>query len=207
MLEEMDIEFRDALSVFLKNNPEVDKLYQERLKQKQDEEFQRYKEAFSEETGEILSDSKEIILSDKKEENFFEEDPEEYTNEESDDNESEEDNSDKEEKKIYQKLYREIVKITHPDKVKDDQRNKMYIRATTAYEKNEFLVLVMIASQLNIEWDWNPIMETRVKTTVDGLQKKLVLIEKSVSWLWYNTENDDTKNQVLMVFLRNILQS
>ena len=52
------------------------------------------------------------------------------------------------------KLYREIVKKTHPDKVKDSDLNDLYIESTKYYEKGDILSIYKICDELNLEYEF-----------------------------------------------------
>lgn len=46
------------------------------------------------------------------------------------------------------KLYREIVKSTHPDKIENDRLNDIYIRSTKYYDTGDFLSIYSICDEL-----------------------------------------------------------
>lgn len=203
MLEEMDTDFRAGVENYLKDNPELEALYKARIKQKQDAAYEQFKQQFKEETGQEISDSTEIEVSNKSDE----EPQQEETNwQEGSEDEEFEAKPENEQTKLAKKLYREIVKLTHPDKIVDEQRNKLYMKATEAHENGRYLTLVLIANQLGITWEWVPNMESMIKSTVDTLQNRLSLIEKSVSWVWYNTDDHEVKKQFIHAFLLKNLE-
>ena len=50
----------------------------------------------------------------------------------------------KEEIPEVKKLYRDIVKTTHPDKIKNHKLNELYLEATEAYEQNDIVTLYKV---------------------------------------------------------------
>ena len=63
------------------------------------------------------------------------------------------DSNKKEKSPKVKKIYREIVKKTHPDKDKTEKYIDLYKEATSAYEKNDIVALIFICSKLDIEID------------------------------------------------------
>jgi DnaJ-domain-containing protein 1 len=57
------------------------------------------------------------------------------------------------EKVKLKKIYRDIVKLTHPDKVDDEELNETYINAKNAYEQYDLFELYFISNKLNIILD------------------------------------------------------
>jgi DNA gyrase subunit A len=47
------------------------------------------------------------------------------------------------------KLYRQVVKVTHPDKVKNKSLNSFYIDATNSYNNDDYINLYLIAIKLD----------------------------------------------------------
>ena len=51
------------------------------------------------------------------------------------------------------KIYREIVKITHPDKSNKKSHNDIYLKATEYYNMNDKISLYKLATELDIDYD------------------------------------------------------
>ena len=51
------------------------------------------------------------------------------------------------------KIYREIVKITHPDKSNKKSHNDIYVKATEYYNMNDKISLYKLATELDIDYD------------------------------------------------------
>ena len=49
------------------------------------------------------------------------------------------------------KIYRNIVKVTHPDKVDSEELKELYMEATEAYEAYNIFELCLISKKLNIK--------------------------------------------------------
>src|ERR1035437_2065854 len=49
-------------------------------------------------------------------------------------------------------IYREILKSTHPDKIKNTKLNELYLEATNAYESGDLVTLYKVCSVLMIDF-------------------------------------------------------
>jgi hypothetical protein len=100
------------------------------------------------------------------------------------------------------KIYREIVKKTHPDKVNSEELNELYIKATEYYVTYDIFELYFISKTLNIKIKLS-LDETNTLNQLIELKKtELKSIETSFIWLWLNAQNDDEKNGLVHKFLK-----
>jgi hypothetical protein len=81
------------------------------------------------------------------------------------------------------KMYREIVKLTHPDKVGNSML-EFYLRAKSAYELNNFVDLLMVAHSLNITVELSDLDINAIRLAIEEKKKKLESLESSFLWLW-----------------------
>lgn len=195
-LAEADKAFMKAFDQYLSQRPDLKKLYEEKLSQKVDAFHKKYDNV--EKEKEDNSDKKET--SEKVE----------------DVNESKVDASDFEpirENPDIKRIYREIVKITHPDKLvkrgyTESQMKKMaehYETATKAYEKQDLLPLVRIGAILYLPMNLSEESLNELEVRVMNLQQELAFIETTFAWSWYHAPNQNIKDQMLIMFLNQIL--
>jgi hypothetical protein len=103
-------------------------------------------------------------------------------------------------KKRMKKMFRDVMKKTHPDKVKSEELVEIYIKSKEAYELNDLLSLSHYANKLNIEVRLNVV---EIKILKDLLLKKkesLEVIESSWLWLWYNSKTKEGKKKVVELY-------
>lgn len=103
-------------------------------------------------------------------------------------------------KKRMKKMFRDVMKKTHPDKVKSEELVGIYIKSKEAYELNDLLSLSHYANKLNIEVRLNVV---EIKILKDLLLKKkesLEVIESSWLWLWYNSKTKEGKKKVVELY-------
>lgn len=100
------------------------------------------------------------------------------------------------------KIYREIVKLTHPDRTNSDELVDTYRRATVAAENYNILDLFKICVELGIpiELDMEDVdvLNFLIQTKKDDIKK----IESSFIWLWINAKSDEEKNKIVDMFVK-----
>jgi len=117
------------------------------------------------------------------------------------------------ENKDVKRIYRDIVKVTHPDKLikkgyTETQTKKMidyYQTATKAYENRELLPLVRIAAILYLPLNLSEESLNELEEKIFSLQKELAYIETTFAWMWYHAPNQNVKDQMLQMFLTNMI--
>jgi len=101
------------------------------------------------------------------------------------------------------KLYRNIAKKTHPDKISDIILNDLYIKATLSYDDNDIIDIYSICDHINIEYDLLEsdinLMEVRIKEFKD----KLIFMESTFTWKWHNSDNQSDKNDILINYIKS----
>ena len=105
------------------------------------------------------------------------------------------------------KLYRDIVKITHPDKVNNTNLNDAYIKATGYYDINDYIGVYKINFQLGIE-DYELCeenIEIEIKDRINNIKNKIDFLEKTFTYQWYISGERDKQN-ILLKFIENKLK-
>lgn len=98
------------------------------------------------------------------------------------------------------KVYREIVKLTHPDKIENKELNDIYLLATIAYDQYDLFELYFIATSLKIHFKLT-LEETRILNELIDIKKQdITKLENSFVWLWINSP-DETKMDVVNSFI------
>lgn len=104
------------------------------------------------------------------------------------------------------KLYREIVKITHPDKVKNTSFNDTYIKATEYYDINYEMGIYKICTELNIDYDVEDNYNNEIKSKINEYKNKIDFLENTFTYQWYINEDVNIKNKLLLKFIENKLK-
>lgn len=99
------------------------------------------------------------------------------------------------------KIYREIVKLTHPDKIKDKKLNDFYIKSTELYNNNDKIGLYKICDELGIAYDIDENDTDFIEDKINTLKKKINFLESTFTWKWFNTKDEKTKERILLDFI------
>lgn len=107
-------------------------------------------------------------------------------------------------KKKIRKIYYKIANITHPDKITDDHLNAIYQESTKFYDQNNILEIYRIANSLKIEFEIDEEEIKNFSEIIEYKRKKLKSIESSWLWVWINCKNDEEKEKIVELFLKEI---
>lgn len=102
------------------------------------------------------------------------------------------------------KIYRDIVKKTHPDKTDDPLLSSMYIDATESYKVNDISDLYSICDKLNIDFNLSKDDIDQLNNQIEDFIDKIDFLKSTYTWKWYES-TDDKKNEILLDFLKNKL--
>lgn len=103
------------------------------------------------------------------------------------------------------RIYREVVKMTHPDKLKNKDENeqivlkKLYLEATDAYHKQNLYEIVRIAILLRI--DIGDLSDENIDRLIEELKKfkiDIKVIESSMVWKYFEELADEGQRQFMI---------
>jgi hypothetical protein len=106
----------------------------------------------------------------------------------------------KETKDRIKKLFREIVKKTHPDKTKSEDLIEIYIKSKEAYESNDILKLSYYANKVGINVELSDMEIQLLNDLIIYKKEELNEIEKSWLWKWYKTNTETEKDMIIKMF-------
>ena len=101
------------------------------------------------------------------------------------------------------KLYRDIVKLTHPDKVNSKEMVDLYMRATDASNNFDLFELYFICGKLNIPVELDGDDKDVLSLLVETKKKEIKSIEDSFIWKYINARTDVEREFILKLFLKN----
>ena len=101
------------------------------------------------------------------------------------------------------KIYREIAKMTHPDKVDNKKLNDIYIKASTHYDNNDVIQIYSICDELGIDYDINESDTDLIINNINNIKEKIQFIESTTTWKWYYTEDEGLKNEIILNYIRS----
>ena len=103
------------------------------------------------------------------------------------------------------KLYREIVKRTHPDKISDKHLNELYLIATKNYDECNILSIYSICNDLNISYDLDESDIVMFNNRINTLKNNISFIQSTYTWKWNFTSELERKN-VVLDYIRALLK-
>jgi hypothetical protein len=107
----------------------------------------------------------------------------------------------KETKDKIKKIYREIVKQTHPDKVDSEVLNNYYLDATRAYDLNDVLELYIICEKLDIDVEISELELELFDKLIEIKRNEIKRIEDSFIWVWINAKTEEQKQDIVDRFI------
>lgn len=185
IISEADSEFVKSINEFLTTHPDIKKIYDEKINAIIDESIKKSQEIAKQ--ADETSESSQVENEDQEQVDI------ETTIEET---------KDKEYISTLKKLYREIAKLTHPDKVKKKHYNELYIKATEYYENGNKIGLYKICNEIGIEFELEDNDEEFINTRIGELRQKIGFLESTFTWKWFNTKSDEEKSQIIMNYIK-----
>lgn len=105
------------------------------------------------------------------------------------------------------KLYREIAKITHPDRVMNKKLNDLYIKATHYYENNDRAGTYNICDELGIDYEPEESDTQAISNKILDIKGKINFIESTITWNWYHSKDDKEREQMVLRYIKNRLDN
>jgi len=104
------------------------------------------------------------------------------------------------------KLYRQIVKLTHPDKTMHKNNKKelgeLYIRSKKAMATMDVYELLTICDRLDIEYRIDINQKDMLEVNLDKKKSQLKSLEASFIWLWISAKTDVEKDSIVDLFVQ-----
>jgi len=189
IVSEADAEFINSINEFLQNHPQLKEIYDSKVTEKINQSIKKTEEVIEQ----IKQFKDDISESD---------DTEDEKIEPTDIEENEEEIKNQKHLSQIKKLYREIVKITHPDKIQSKRLNEIYLKATKYYDDNNKIGIYAVCNELNIDYDLEQEDITLIYDEIQKYHQKIKFIESTYTWRWYNSEDEMEKNQILINYIK-----
>lgn len=100
------------------------------------------------------------------------------------------------------KLYREIVKKTHPDRTDSEKLIDFYLKATIATDEYNLFELFIICIELGIDIDIDKEDREVLVKLVNLKKNELRNIELSFIWMYANSKTEEEKNKLVELFVQ-----
>ena len=181
-VSEADSLFINSINDFLGQHPELKKIYDDKITEKINKTIEKIQKKSNDETENSENKNVQDDISSIEEEQKNDEDKANISQ--------------------IKKLYREIVKLTHPDKVKSNKHNELYIKSSKYYESGNKIGIYSICNELDIEYEIEEDDVILISEQISSLKNKINFIESTFAWQWYNCEVEMLKSQILLNFIK-----
>jgi hypothetical protein len=105
------------------------------------------------------------------------------------------------------KLYREIVKRTHPDKVSNKKLNELYLKSTFFYEANDIAGIYSICDELDLDYEVDEKDNKMIVDKINSLKSRITFMESTITWKWFHSEDEKEKEQLVLRYIENQLNN
>jgi polyhydroxyalkanoate synthesis regulator phasin len=191
LISEIDIDFIKSVNDFLNKFPELKDLYEKKTQQKLDDILEQIKK----------KQQQEIEISEAEPENQETDIVDREDVDELPDIEEIVDVDDSTSLKIRQ-LYRSIVKLTHPDRIKDPILNELYVQSTKYYDEKDLHNLYRICDQLNIKYEMDEGDISELESKINKLRQKVDFTEGTYTWKWYHSPSEEVKSALILEYIK-----
>ena len=99
-------------------------------------------------------------------------------------------------------LFREIVKVAHPDKTMNSALNGFYIQAKNFYENNDIIGIYKICDDLSINYEISENDFENIKENIEIIKNKISFIKNKITWKWFNTEERE-KDMITFNYIKS----
>lgn len=197
VISEADSEFLNNVNSFLEKHPQLKELYDKRINDKIDQMIKKKEDEIKDiQARESESDGNGTMDNG--------DDGEKSEDNGDNQNEVEENTEDKQDSKSpkLKKLYRDIVKLTHPDKVKNEKLNILYINATSLYDKNDLTGIYSICDELGIEYEIDEDDNVIISDKINSIKQRISFMEQTFTWKWYYSKEQQEKDNIILTFIK-----
>jgi hypothetical protein len=181
MVNDLDMMFSEAVDDFLNENSEYKEKWNSYTDKKDDYIDELLKKEFKRKSSVKVDDIENIEVEIKKDDK----------------------------NPLIKKIYRDIVKITHPDKTKSltkperKQREDLYKESTRHYKTNNIAELLYCANELGIYFELtDKKLLNNFKKSLKTLKEQSNFLEQTFTWKWYNSDNN-RKQKIIESFIKN----
>jgi hypothetical protein len=180
IVNEADSMFIESINNFLTSHPELKEVYDNKITEK---------------INNSIKNEREVSIEDDEK---LEHPEEEGCEEEK----TEDDIKNKENISAIKKLYREIVKLTHPDKVNNKKMNELYLKSTEYYKEDNKIGIYAVCNELDISYEISNDDINLIYDQIKKYEQKISFIESTYTWKWYNCNDLVEKDQIMVNYIK-----
>lgn len=180
MVNEIEVLFTESVNSFLENHPEIKQAFNEKINQSVENIFNKKKL----EIENKLNSEDEAEQAEKEGEVVI-----------------------NVKVKKLKKLYREIAKTTHPDKINNKKLNDIYLKATQYYNALDITGTYSLCDELEITYEVDDEDYQLIIDKINELKDRIKFIESTLTWQWYNVEDENQKTKIIINYIKSRLKN
>jgi hypothetical protein len=100
------------------------------------------------------------------------------------------------------KLYRDIAKLTHPDKIVSEKLNDLYLKSTKFYKNSDITGIYYICDELGITYEIDDEDNEMINNKINNLKNRISFMESTLTWRWYHSESEREKEQIVLSYIK-----
>jgi hypothetical protein len=105
------------------------------------------------------------------------------------------------------KLYRDIAKLTHPDKIVSEKLNDLYLKSTKFYKNSDITGIYYICDELGITYEIDDTDNEMITGKINNLKNRISFMESTLTWRWYHSDSEKEKEQIVLSYIKMQLDS
>ena len=102
-------------------------------------------------------------------------------------------------------FYRQIVKLTHPDKINSNTLNTIYNEANLAFKEGNKIDIVLLCDRLGLSYEITDEDKENLRKEILEIRNKIDYLESSYAYQWKLTEDENQKNKVALNYIKNLI--
>jgi hypothetical protein len=100
------------------------------------------------------------------------------------------------------KLYRDIAKLTHPDKIVSEKLNDLYLKSTKFYKNSDITGIYYICDELGITYEIDDKDNEMISNKINNLKNRITFMESTLTWRWFHSESEKEKEQIVLSYIK-----
>jgi 6-pyruvoyl-tetrahydropterin synthase len=99
------------------------------------------------------------------------------------------------------RLYREIAKMTHPDKIVDTRMNNLYLEAGKSYKGEDVIGLFSVCEKIGIDYEVEESDLEQIRFKIQCAKNRINLLESTTTWVWNSTDDDGIRRDIVVRYV------
>lgn len=99
------------------------------------------------------------------------------------------------------KIYWDIAKLTHPDKVGDQRLNDLYLEAGKSYKEEDIIGLYSVCEKVGIDYVVEEEDISKIRSQIEKTKGKIDLLQSTATWAWNSADNEAGRQDIVVRYV------